>query len=280
MPSVPISSAWPILPFWLVTSGVFVLGLFLGSFVSALSWRMPRGYSILSIDGSKRSVCPHCRTALGVRDLVPLFSYLFSGGKCRHCHKKISRRYPLIELMTAVFCTVLFVFTPLAQASIPGFLIMMMLALTLSAILAIDLEHKIIPNRLNIAVGVLGAAALLLPYITAAASLETLGKTLGTAALTAAVYGILPIVIRYVFFLVTKKDALGFGDIKFFAAAGLWLSLSALPLFLIISGLGGILLGLVWKKATGEDAFPFGPALIIAFTICLCLPEKILSAFL
>lgn len=280
MPSLPISSALPLFPFWLVTGGVFVLGLFLGSFVSALSWRMPRGYSILTIEGSQRSICPHCRTPLGAKDLVPLFSYLFSGGKCRHCHKKISRRYPLIELMTAVFCTVIFAFTAFAQASLPGFIIMMMLALVLSAMFAIDLEHKIIPDRLNIAVAVLGIAALVLPSIAAETPLATLGDTLVTATVAAAVYGVLPIAIRYIFLLVMKKDGLGFGDIKFFAAAGLWLGLPALPLFLIMSGFGGVLLGLFWKKATGEDAFPFGPALIIAFTVCLCLPEKILSAFL
>lgn len=269
-----------IFPFWLVTGAVFILGLFLGSFVSALSWRLPRGYSILEIGGSKRSVCPQCRTPLDAKDLVPLLSYLFSGGKCRHCHKKISRRYPLIELTTALFCTTLFGFTELAQTSVYGFIIMMTLAIVLAAMFAIDLEHKIIPDRLNIAVAVLGLVALIMPYVTSATTPETLWKTLGTAAVTAGVYGILPIVIRYVFLIITKKDGLGFGDIKFFAAAGLWLSFAALPIFLIISGLGGILLGLVWKKATGESAFPFGPALIIAFTVCLCLPEEIISAFL
>lgn len=274
MPSLPI------FPVWLVTGGIFFLGLCLGSFVSALSWRLPRGYSILDIDGSKRSVCPQCRTPLSARDLVPLLSYLFSGGKCRHCHKKISRRYPLIELMTAVFCTVLFTFTELAQSSLPGFIVMMMLAVALSAMSAIDLEHKIIPDRLNIAVAALGITAIIIPYVTAAPPPETLWKSLGTAVATAGVYGVLPVLIRYVFLLVTKKDGLGFGDIKFFAAVGLWLSLAALPLFLILSGLGGIFLGLIWKKTTGEDAFPFGPALIIAFTICLCLPEEIISAFL
>src|SRR5690606_21506942 len=143
------------------------------------------------------------------------------------------RRYPLIELMTAVFCTVLYVFTELAQTSLPGFVITMMLALVLSAMFAIDLEHKIIPDRLNIAVAALGIAAVIIPYVIAAPPTETLWKSLGIAAATAGVYGVLPVLIRYVFLLVTKKDGLGFGDIKFFAAVGLWLSLAALPLFLI-----------------------------------------------
>jgi len=274
VPSVPIFSDW------ILTSAVFVLGLFFGSFVSALSWRLPRGYSILSIEGSKRSICPQCKTPLGIKDLVPLLSYIFSGRKCRHCHKKISPRYPLIELMTAAFCALFFAFTELAQASLPGFIIMMMLAIVLSAISAIDLEHKIIPDKLNIALAVLGIAALITTHITAAGTPEALWTVLGSAALVSAVYGIVPMLIRYIFLLVMKKDGLGFGDIKFFAAAGLWLNFAVLPLFLIISGFGGILLGIIWKKVTGEDAFPFGPALIIAFTACLCLPEKILSAFL
>ena len=274
---LPFLSTFPV---WLVTGGVFTLGLFLGSFVSALSWRLPRGHSILEIEGSKRSVCPQCRTPLGVKDLVPLLSYLLSGGKCRHCHKKISRRYPLIELMTALFCTVLFSFTDFAQASLSGFAVMMALAVVLSAMFVIDLEHKIIPDRLNIALALLGLLAIAIPYLDAAPPQETLWHRLGIAAVSAVLYGLLPIVIRYVFLLVTKKDGLGFGDIKFFAAAGLWIGLPALPIFMILSGLGGVLLGVVWKKTTGEKALPFGPALIIAFTVCLCLPEEIISAFL
>ena len=87
-----------------ILCGVSV-GLVLGSFVTMLSYRLPRGISIVM----PRSHCPACKTQLGARDLVPVFSWLFSGGKCRHCGRRISARYPLIELVVAAGATVSFV---------------------------------------------------------------------------------------------------------------------------------------------------------------------------
>ncbi len=78
-----------------VLSGL-VMGAILGSFATMLSYRLPRGLSIVTPPSS----CPKCKTRLGPRDLVPLFSWLFSKGRCRHCGAKISGRYPLIELAT------------------------------------------------------------------------------------------------------------------------------------------------------------------------------------
>lgn len=73
-----------------------VIGLALGSFTTMLSYRLPRGLSIVH----PRSRCPSCGTALGARDLVPVFSWLVMRGKCRHCGTNIGRRYLLIEIAT------------------------------------------------------------------------------------------------------------------------------------------------------------------------------------
>ncbi len=76
----------------------FVIGLIFGSFTGALSYRLPRGLSIARPPSS----CPTCGARLGARDLVPVFSWIFSKGKCRHCGQKVSARYPLIELAVAL----------------------------------------------------------------------------------------------------------------------------------------------------------------------------------
>lgn len=89
---------------WLKAIAGVALGLVLGSFVTMLSYRLPRGESIVW----PRSRCALCKSALGVRDLVPLFSWIFHGGRCRHCGGAISIRYPAIEAVAATGSAVLF----------------------------------------------------------------------------------------------------------------------------------------------------------------------------
>jgi prepilin signal peptidase PulO-like enzyme (type II secretory pathway) len=76
-----------------------VVGLALGSFVTMLSYRLPRR---LSLTKPSRSFCPSCKKLLATRDLVPVVSWVVQSGKCRYCRRKISVRYPLIELATSV----------------------------------------------------------------------------------------------------------------------------------------------------------------------------------
>jgi prepilin signal peptidase PulO-like enzyme (type II secretory pathway) len=80
-------------------SGV-LLGLILGSFATMLAYRVPRGLSIVF----PRSHCPACKTTLGPRDLVPVFSWLFLRGRCRHCGAPIGARYVIAEIATTILC--------------------------------------------------------------------------------------------------------------------------------------------------------------------------------
>jgi prepilin signal peptidase PulO-like enzyme (type II secretory pathway) len=85
----------------LLTFMTFVIGLLFGSFATMASYRIPRREDLIF----KPSRCVNCQTKLGAIDLIPVFSWLLSTGKCRHCQVKISARYPLIELVTAcLFC--------------------------------------------------------------------------------------------------------------------------------------------------------------------------------
>lgn len=242
------------------------LGLCLGSFATAMVYRLPRGISMIA---KKRSACPQCDHDLGAKDLVPLLSWLFLKGRCRYCHAFVGWRYPLVELLTLSFC--------LAFYFVYGFtalgLCLFVLSSVLAAIVGIDFEHKIIPDKLNLAVALLGLLAVLIaalvsfnpPDFIVVKGLEALGG--------AAIYGFFSLLLRQVFLWVINKEALGLGDVKFFAAAGIWLGLDATMAasFMFFSGGFGVFLALFWRKMTGEKAFPFGPALVFAFVTVLCL---------
>ncbi len=105
--------SYPVLvvAFWLVW------GLVFGSFLTCLIYRLPRGLSILK----PRSHCPNCSTPLGVLDLVPVFSYLLFGAKCRHCGVKIPPKYLYVELTVAFSALVVAFIMPLSLASFGAF---------------------------------------------------------------------------------------------------------------------------------------------------------------
>lgn len=147
----------------------------------------------------------------------------------------------------------------------PGLLAFLGLVPVLVSIVDIDLRLKIIPDSLNLAVAVFGFAYFLLGDIPFS------GASILALFAGALLYGGLSFLLRFFFWLGLKKEALGLGDVKFFAAAGVWLGLSleTLTVFLFVSGISGVVLALAWRKATGDPEFPFGPALVLAFIASL-----------
>lgn len=250
--------------FWLGLT--IFLGLCLGSFATALVYRLPRGISMVA---KTRSACPSCQHDLAVRDLVPVFSWLMLKGRCRYCGVFVGWRYPLVEILTLGLCLCFYFvygFTAIG-------LCLFVLAAVLAAIIGIDFAHKIIPDTLNITVGVLGLVGVLIAGLVSFNPPEFL-LVKGAGALGgAALYGFSALFLRQVFLWVMNKEALGLGDVKFFAAVGVWFGLDAemASWFMLLSGGFGIGLALFWKKMTGEAVFPFGPALVAAFVVVLCL---------
>lgn len=99
----------------------FVWGACLGSFATAMVYRIPRGLSWIyepsHDDNSKHSICPSCKHILHMRDLVPLLSYIFTRGHCRYCKTYVSKRYPLTELLCAILaCVIYFIIPSLSEA--------------------------------------------------------------------------------------------------------------------------------------------------------------------
>ena len=136
----------------MVLTAAALLGLVLGSFVTMLSWRLPRGLN----PAGTHSHCPKCGHDLGLRDLVPLLSWLSSGGRCRHCGAAIGWRYPAKEaVMAGLALLVAWRFGPSWMG-----LSVLALATVLLAEAVIDLEHGIIPDVLQLAAAALGLVAL------------------------------------------------------------------------------------------------------------------------
>lgn len=229
---------------------VVLLGLCLGSFATALSWRVPRGISIIK---KHRSSCPSCRRDLSFPDLVPFFSWAFLRGACRHCGNRIGLRYPAIEISTVLLCLVFYFHFGFSFGVMPYFLA----APILISMIDIDFQHKILPDSLNLALLVLGFARP--------------GPDLPEAFAGMVFYGLGAFALRYVFTKIKNREPMGLGDVKFFAVAGFWLGAdpAMLAVFLFLAGLLGIMIALFWKRIKKEAEFPFGPALIGAFILCL-----------
>lgn len=234
---------------------VLLLGLALGSFATALAWRVPRGISWIG----GRSACTGCKKPLTARDLVPVLSWLAAGGKCRHCGAAVSWRYPLAEAVTAAGCLGIYA---VWGFTVPAFLIMAALPF-LMALLMIDAESMILPDSLVAIAAILSIFMIIYQYVVYGPAFG-FGSQAVLKLAAAPVYGGLVWLMGVLVAFVRKKDALGFGDVKFFAMAGLWLGLSWLPFFLIGAGLCGVFTGLYWRLILKKNTFPFGPALILA----------------
>ncbi len=244
---------------------IIFCGLVFGSFASALTYRIPRNISWITKGNSEhglRSACPVCKTYLTLRDLIPIASWLLSKGKCRHCGAAVSMTYPICEILTLLGFIGIYTVFGLTWLSLPYYLMVPFLV----SLIMIDFEHMILPNQLVAIVFVLGVLVALLKVFNASTFDASLAYASGALVFPLFAWSLGAIMKKTL-----KKDALGFGDVKFFAAAGVWLGLPAIGHFCIAGGAIGIALGLIWKKIKKEEIFPFGPALIVSFYAILLL---------
>lgn len=238
----------PLPPIFAVTGACF------GSLTAAMAWRLPR-----EITPWGRSACPSCGHVLGVSDLVPVLSWLSMRGRCRHCAAPVSPTYPLIEGGTALFwglCPLL-ILDPLPA------LIVALLGTVLLFLALVDAQWRYLPD-----VGV--ALVALLALVPGRIDLV---DTLGGGVL----FGLLALGVRYLVGKRVGREALGLGDVKLMAAAGLWLGPFGLPPFLLLSGLVGIA-QVICLRALGRetaDGVAFGPALCLSLLVCVILKPTV-----
>ena len=231
---------------------ITVLGLVLGSAVTALAWRLPRGESWVH----GRSRCPGCGHQLGVLDLVPFFSWLLSRGRCRHCKSAVSFRYPFTELWCAAWAFLAWRHLGLVPA-LPFVLLWGTLLVTL---VWIDYDVQLLPDVLTFP-GILLAvtAAMLGPGVRHA----MFGMLTGAGLLWA---------VSELYFRVRKIEGMGFGDVKLAAMFGALLG-APLTLFTIfLAAFAGSIVGVtLMARGRGgmKTALPFGvflaPAAMVAW---------------
>lgn len=228
-----------------------IVGALFGSFLNCAAFRISRKQNFVS----DRSKCPVCHHVLSPLDLVPIFSWVFLGGKCRYCKTKVSPRYVLTELAF----TAITVLTFLADGISFFFLRDMILAMCLFVLTLVDIEIMEIPDGCII---ISAAAWLVVWFITRRGSLAV---HLGTAA--GMFVGIL--VLSLIMDKILGKDSLGGGDIKLFMIMGLYLGPIKLMFALIISSIAGLITAFADKRfhPDREGYFPFGPAIALSIWI-------------
>ena len=233
-----------------------VFGAVLGSFLNVVIHRVPLGESLVA-PGSR---CPSCRTPLAPYDNVPVVSWLVLRGRCRHCGAPISPRYPLVELITAVaFAAVVAV-----RGADADLVLELPFVACLIALAGIDLDHRLLPNRI---VYPMAAWGLIASVLVATGDLPE-HLIAGAAAFT--------------FLLVAAlvyPAGMGMGDVKLAGVMGLYLGLSIAPA-LLVSFLTGTVVGLAIIAREGADArkkaVPFGVFLALGGLVgVLAGPELI-----
>lgn len=277
-----------------------VLGACCGSFVHCLAWRMVHGGSVLK----GRSHCPGCGHRLGVIDLVPILSWVFLRGKCRHCNKRIPVRYLIIEVaMAVVYVLLVWVYGISIQT-----VAYMVLAGVLCAMMLVDLETYTIPNVfitvgilvwlcsigfMSVPAGVFGPGTLFAPYFGTGFLAVLVDGVVG-----AVVIGGGTLVVSLVLDKVTGRTSLGGGDVKLLFMTGLFLGLLGALFALILACVFGLLFAFVWalfdtdssngnirdeeksRESFKTKAFPFGPSIAVATIMVLLVGQVCLTWYI
>jgi leader peptidase (prepilin peptidase)/N-methyltransferase len=266
-----------------------LLGLVVGSFLNVVIHRVPlmlerswsqqcREHLEIAGDGqadgplnllTPASRCPHCGHRISALENIPLLSYLVLRGRCRGCSARISPRYPVIELVTAVLSVITvmhFGFTLQAVAALAFTWMMIPLCM-------IDYDTQLLPDPMTLP---LLWAGLLLSLGTVFVDSQTsiIGAVAGYLSLWS---------VYHIFRMLTGKEGMGYGDFKLLGAIGAWVGWQALPVVILFSSVVGAVTGIVLIAAKSHDRgtpIPFGPFLACAGWITLLWGQDILDFYL
>lgn len=272
-------------PFVITVAGI--IGLLMGSFLNVVIYRVPKMMqreveNFVAEHNEQelphqdvfnlilpRSACPHCKHQIKAIENIPVLSFIALRGKCSVCKTPISRRYPLVELLTALISMGLIShFGP----SVAG-LASLVFAYFLIALALIDFDTQFLPD--NLTLPLLWCGLLVNVYgVFCSLNEAVLGAAIGYGALW---------VVYWAFKLVTGKEGMGYGDFKLLAALGAWGGWALLPAIILFSSLAGTLIGicLIWSgKHERAKPMPFGPYLAVAGLIALPFGRMIVERHL
>jgi len=264
----------------LIAAGI---GLLIGSFLNVVIHRLPKmmqreadnylahetgqaqphtdRYNLLT----PRSACPHCAAPVPAGYNIPVAGYLLLRGRCARCTATISRRYPLVEVFSALMSAWLGWHFGLGAAGLAALLF----AYFLVALSVIDAQTQLLPDSLTLPLLWLGLL-INLNGLFAPLSDVVLGAAAGYLSLWA---------IYWVFRLITGKEGMGYGDFKLMAALGAWLGWQALPFVLLLASCLGAVIGIamvLMKRKAADQTLPFGPYLAIAGMLILLYGKSFL----
>ncbi|MDP4008432.1 MAG: prepilin peptidase [Candidatus Peregrinibacteria bacterium] len=255
---------------------IFIFGTMIGSFISVLIHRIHENKPGILLG---RSQCTQCKYKLRPLDLIPLFSYIFTRGKCRSCKKSISLTYPALELMTGFTFLALYLFTPsifeLHEVTYnTGYLhTVLFYYFTFTALIFTffyDLKYLEISDRILLPLIIIG---IILPF-TPNYFLEPKDMALGL---------LIPIAFFAFQIIISKGKWIGGGDLRIGAVMGVLLGWKAVLLALFVGYCIGAVISLLLltsKKFTRKSMIPFGPFLVIGTYIAFFYGEAIIKWYL
>ncbi len=228
----------------------FLFGAIVGSFLNVVILRLPDDKQSIAFPGSH---CPKCGTDLHWYENIPVLSYIALKGKCRSCKTRISAQYPVVELCMAVLSLAMY---NRFGISFELFFYFLFLA-ALLVIIFIDIHHQIIPDVISLPGIIIGfGGSFFNPLVSWQQS--SLGILIGGGILYAIAFG---------YYLLTKRDGMGGGDIKLLAMIGAFLGWQSLLYVVFASSLAGSVVGIaaMFKQGKGgQTRIPFGPFLALS----------------
>lgn len=253
--------------FFLVFAGIF--GLLFGSFANVVALRDNRRNTLLL----GRSACPHCGHELAWFDLVPLLSFLSTGARCRYCKKALSWRYPVVEAAAAAMFVGIAWFSLKQGAALWQMILLAIAGLLLLIVSLIDLQSMEVPLEYVVPAGLIGGLAMIsmgyLNWQTAG-----LGLLIGAGAI---------LTIRLVWWLFTRQEGMGEGDIWIAGAVG---AMAGFPLVIVVLAaavFSGAIIGslaVATSKKGMAAAIPFGPFLFLGLLVALGVGQAIWSWYI
>ncbi|CAN4275254.1 PulO Type II secretory pathway, prepilin signal peptidase PulO and related peptidases [Methylophilaceae bacterium] len=264
-----------------------ILGLLVGSFLNVVIHRLPKMMerewhaNCLELQGkdvpkqtkytivTPRSACPKCGHQISALENIPVFSYLFLGGKCKGCKTKISMRYPLIEgLSGALIGAAAYHYGYTYFALFAFIFIFALITLTF-----IDFDTQLLPDDITLPLLWLGLLFNLNGGFTDLKS-AVIGAMLGYLILWS---------VYWLFKLVTGKEGMGYGDFKLLGAIGAWFGWQLLPAVILLSSVTGALIGvglILFRSADRSTAIPFGPFLALGGIAALFFGQQLAAFYL
>jgi leader peptidase (prepilin peptidase)/N-methyltransferase len=277
---------------------VFGFSLLVGSFLNVVIYRFPimmeRDYraeaaSILETPARAevknlkpnapfnlvvpRSACPHCGAQIGALQNIPVISYLFLRGKCARCSARISPRYPIIEIITALCSAVVaykFGFTWYTAAGV-------LMTWTLVVLWLIDFDTQFLPDQFTLPLMWIGLLMSLFATPDSPFAPDMRSSIIGGAAGYLSLWS-----VYWVFKLLTGKEGMGYGDFKLLAAFGTWFGWQPLLLIVLLSSFTGAVIGIgliVFKGRDHNIPIPYGPYLAIAGWIAMLWGHDIIHHY-